>query len=137
MKNSIEILEHRVGEKTADFPYCNYPLFFPKKNIPLVGIPYQFQKIICDINSGKLDAWLASKYVPRLTEPCHQLGGEPYLVNTPIFPTCPICGTDMPFILSISDDSGTREGFTGNRYVQMLFHICVGCCVISSYQICD
>jgi hypothetical protein len=135
--NAIEVLEYKVGQIVLDFPYDNYPIFFPEKRVQLIKIPRQFQKIICDVNSSTLDFWLASKYVPQLVEPCHQFGGEPYLVNIPMSLICPICGIDMPFILSISDNSGTREGFTGNEYVQMIFHICVNCCIISVYQICD
>ncbi len=135
--NQIKILHYRLGASEPDFPYCNYPAFFPQRNLYFVRISEQSQKIICDVNSQQVDFWLASQHNSQLIRPQHQLGGEPYFVNSPYQLICPLCNSAMPFLLSVSDHSGTHAGFTGNEYVQMIFHLCNPCQVISAYQMCD
>jgi hypothetical protein len=74
-----------------------------------------------------------------LEEPSHQVGGEPYLIqqNLETRIECVDCGGTMPFFACIGDDAFGKGKFTGNPYVQVVFHFCPRCEVICAYQQCD
>lgn len=43
---------------------------------------------------------------PDLSEPYHQVGGEPYFIQKPEVLSCPECGKDMFFLASIGNSNG-------------------------------
>jgi len=135
--NKIKIVQYQKGGVESDFPYSNYPLFFPEKRVQLIQIEPWSQKTVHEVNMKTIDEWNVLQNQPKLVKPQHQVGGEPYLVNEVQNVKCKKCNHLMPFLALIADDSGTNEGFTGNEFVQVLFHYCLKCGMMAAYQICD
>lgn len=137
--NEIKILKYKPGKESDDFPYENYPVFFPGRQAYLVKMSELEQDIITKLNGGKLDSWAAEQLLPNVScEPSHQIGGEPYLVQGMVVKlTCPVCCNIMDFFAAIGDDAPDDKSFTGNPYVQVIYHFCRECCVFGVYQQCD
>lgn len=128
------------------FPYANYPLNFPRAYIRLIPLMEEQQTTIKSVNRGEIDYYDLSPELQNLCTPAHQIGGEPYLVQqNPDYQhqvlrewvTCPICHRIMPFLAAIGDKTVNRKGFTGNEYVQVLFHYCACDHVVSAFNQCD
>jgi hypothetical protein len=59
--------------------------------------------------------------------------------------SCPVCSTEMPLLAAICDDATGNDpfgvevenSFVGNGGVQMIFHLCRECSVVSAYHSCD
>lgn len=136
--NEIKILEYKKGSIVKDFPYENYPLFFPRRIALLEKISSREQEIIHRINTGELDELIMMKKVPNLCRPRHQVAGEPYLIQSyENSLTCPECNQRMPFLAAIADDCVDPRGFTGNQFVQALFFYCIECSIVGAMQRCD
>lgn len=132
----IDILEYRKGQSYDDFPYEDYPLYFPKANAMLEQIPTEDQEIIKRLNRDAIDVWEVNRSRPDLARPRHQVGGEPYLVQQNIEDEirCLICGENMPFLATVGDQAPDGMRFTGNEFVQVLFHCCRKCNLVAAYQ---
>ena len=132
----IDILDYRKGQSYDDFPYRNYPVYFPKANAVLEQIPNGDQEIIRMLNRDAIDSWEVIRSRPDLAKPRHQVGGEPYLVQQNVYDEirCLICGKSMPFLAAIGDEALDGIGFTGNEFVQVLFHFCRKCNLVAAYQ---
>ena len=73
----------------------------------------------------------------------HQIGGRPFIDN-PQSLACPTCSKEMPLLAAICNDATGNDPwqeesktFTGNGGVQMIFHFCRDCSVVSAYHSCD
>lgn len=74
----------------------------------------------------------------------HQIGGYPFIYN-PQRTRCPDCAEDMPLWGHICDDAtgnstnGVKaaDSFVDNCGVQMVFHFCRKCSIVSAYHSCD
>jgi len=74
----------------------------------------------------------------------HQVGGYPLIYN-PSKAFWPDCSTEMPLLASICNDAAGNnpfndqeaETFTGNGGVQMVFHFCRACSIVTAYHSCD
>ena len=118
----IELLEYTKGPRQSDFPYENYPVFFPRIEVELEALTAQEQMIINKINSQQDDPISLEDQFPRLAVPRAQVGGEPRLMQWPLPEyLCPICGGSMPLLAAVGDENGSARGFTGNEFVQMIF----------------
>jgi hypothetical protein len=135
----IELIRYGVGGAASDFPYEDYPIYFPGSRAVLVELSGEEQETLHRINLQELDAWGIEETHPQLSVPHHQVGGEPYLVqrNPEDQLACVVCGQPMPFLAAIADAALDPRGFTGNPYVQVLFHYCTQCQVIGAFQVCD
>jgi hypothetical protein len=134
---AIEVLQFTQGRAYTDFPYENYPDAFAPQFMDLSPLSANDQKIILELNDRS-----ARRTSPHrrtiLDSPRHQVGGIPRLVQEEEFSlTCPHCAGEMPMFASIADDNGTPSGFTGNPYVQVVYHLCRACWVVSCYNISD
>jgi hypothetical protein len=79
-------------EDEEDFPYDNYPVFFPGADISLKKIPKRIQGIITKLNSVGQEDYSREGEEDRYARPMHQIGGEPYLVQSDYTPSqCPEC----------------------------------------------
>lgn len=137
-QNSINVIQFIKGKPVEDFPYGNYPEFFPEGRIRLRKIPKDIQSLIENINSKKIDEFDVEKKNEKYIKPAHQFGGEPYLIDGKLeIVFCPKCSLQMPFLASIADDCIDSRGFTGNSYVQIVYLICISCWVVGAYQRCD
>ncbi len=136
---SVVLLEWGHGGAQTDFPYENYPVHFPGAPALLVPIPDVVQTILMLLNVGEINAYAIHKRHPDLARPRHQFGGEPLLVqhNPDYEMTCSLCGRRMPFLASVGDDCLDPRGFTGNEWVQVIYHYCEHCRVIGVFQQCD
>ncbi len=138
-EGSIRLLQYGRGGAIRDFPYEDYPVHFPLAEAHLVQIPEADQRVIRQINTDEVD-WnaLHPKY-QELDKPRHQVGGEPYLVqrDRSYRMRCSMCAQPMPFLAAIADSCLDKRGFTGNPYVQVLFHYCRRCTVVGAFQQCD
>ena len=50
---------------------------------------------------------------------------------------CTLCGKDSPFIASIANETGGKENFYGQPYLQTIFHYCMPRHVVTAYLECD
>jgi len=136
-----EIVLIQYGQKpyVDDFPYPNYPLAFPQARAMLLRITPEAQRYITLINADEMEEGEEPESYHDLTWPQHQVGGEPYLVqhNPEYRMDCPICGRRMPFLASIADNCLDPRGFTGNDFVQVIYHYCPVCYVVGAGNWCD
>jgi hypothetical protein len=136
-EDRIEILHYRQGPAYADFPYANYPAYFPARLFELRKITSEEQKTIAAVNRRRLKRSTIHDDRPDLVRPLHQFCGEPYLVNSPREVTCPVCHGEMPVYASASDETMSERGFVHSNFVQVLFHLCAPCAVVTAYQLAD
>ncbi len=129
---SVELLKWGKKGVERDFPYPDYLIFFPHTPVDL--------KALLPIEQHTLELLNRGIEPPRdlayLEEPSHQVGGEPYLLQQNLETTieCVGCGAAMPFLGCIADDAFGKGKFTGNPYVQVVFHFCPRCEVICAYH---
>ncbi len=130
----VEIVSFQLGEPELDFPYPEYPESFPKRIAVLEDMAADWQQAIILLNEGR------RKECKEIFQfPIHQIGGIPYLVQFDRdfrFP-CPRCGENMPFFATVGDDAGDGRCFTGNKSVQVIYHLCHRCLIVGAYQSCD
>jgi hypothetical protein len=146
----VEFLQYGQGGQETDFPYSDYPVYFPQRYVRLRAIPGAIQGAILVKNSGKISTTYSEpgaipEYEPTgerpeseidLTgqEPWHQIGGQPLFLDTYWRMKCPLCDGRMPFLAAIGDESGAEKGFTENPYVQVLYHVCPECWCVGAYH---
>lgn len=137
--HEIEILLYEKGKKYVDFPYASYPEYFPLAEMDLIAINDIEQTIIHKLNSNEINQYLDLKLeLQYLTEPSHQIGGEPYLVQKELEKVhCCLCNAPMHFFASVANNCTDRRGFVGNDYVQVIFYFCKTCDVLCAIQMCD
>ena len=133
----LEIIKYTKGPTETDFPYENYPLFFPRVGVGLKVLTPDEQAIIERVNRRDIEAFgLAREF--GLSVPRSQVGGEPRLLQWPLRPChCPVCGSKMPLLASVGNQTGGALGFTGNDFVQTVFFLCDPCIVVTAYNMCD
>lgn len=139
---SIEIL-HYLDRYSDCFgpsgPYEGYTGVFPESRVGL--------RALSDVEQGIARQILVGEIVPEeyryLTEPVHQIGGFPMIYN-PQEVACPACAQGAPFFATICDNAVGEQSqfdpllsFTGNCGVQMVFHWCTSCAVMTAYHSCD
>ena len=80
----------------------------------------------------------------HLTDPVHQIGGFPMIYNEWDNITCPLCRNAVPFLATICDSAEGQQApldpnksFVDNFGVQMVFHYCGPCRVVTAYHSCD
>jgi len=129
----IDIVVYAEGGCVDDFPYENYPQYFPERCFYLDYLPPSERMLIAAVNK---DQQLWSSLPASLQYPKHQIGGEPLMIDGGGV-TCPLCGEPMPLLGVLGDASGTTVGFTGNPFVQTVFHLCRSCSCVSVFQRCD
>jgi hypothetical protein len=150
--NSIKILEYQKGlweddgPNCSDFPYEPYPEYFPEAKAQLVKVSERYQAFICSVNTEGRDAIEDLPYdiYRDVTDPKHQLGGEPYLIqgfcnerSGGEARTCPICRQTHPFFATVADYASGGLSLCGNSCVQVVFHYCPRCQVVGAYHECD
>jgi len=129
----------------SDGPYDGYMGVFPLCHVALEPISDEDQQKLCQwAESNEGDTEDDVEALDRLATPRHQVGGYPFIAN-PERTSCPECGQDMPLLATICDDStgndpwGREEkvSFAGNGGVQMIFHLCRECSIVTAYHCCD
>ena len=134
-ENEIEILEYEKGGVELDFPYENYPLYFPYRNAWLEQISDKEKVIISKINLGQESFEETKRINPKLFKPQHQIGGEPILPQCELDNLkCPSCNSSMPFLATIGNECDHPEGFCGNDYVAVVYYLCGSCSVVGVLQ---
>lgn len=146
-QSKVIILEYGITPFTKGFPYKNYPIYFPKARALLHQLKPDVQQYIRRLNREDFAEYELPEQYQDLDVPRHQIGGEPYLIqHNPdyifdkvygVSMDCPICGNLMPFFAAIGDHCTDPRGFTGNEFVQVLFHYCSQCCVVAAFNQCD
>jgi len=132
---AVEIVACGTGGVEPDFPYADYPVFFPGSRASLVKMTDGAQTAIRAYNSGRSRYPDLHSSHPDASRCRHQIGGEPFLIQrNPGYPQamaealkCSKCGKSMPFLASIADDCVDRRGFTGDTSAQVLYHLCRKC----------
>jgi hypothetical protein len=136
----VTLLRCRKGSRTSDFPYENYPDFFPLSDVRLLPISSRTAQLIKAVNEG------ADTYpwrYRRASTPCHQVGGIPYILQGTDYQDgdkdllCPTCHQRMSLLATIGDRCLDPRGICGNTYVQVLFHLCSHHGTIAAIQQCD
>ena len=133
----LEIITYTKGPVQTDFPYDNFPPFFPRVGVDLKALSPDEQAIIERVNRRESGALALARQF-HLTVPRSQVGGEPRLMQWPLRTcVCPVCGTSMPLLASIGNDTGSALRFTDNDFVQTVFFLCDTCTVVTAYNMCD
>jgi hypothetical protein len=138
----VSLLQCERGAPETDFPYSEYPVYFPGAPARLMEITDEVQQVLHRFNLGEYDDICEHRLLKeddRLLECRHQFGGEPLLIqqDTEYQLQCPTCEAPMPFLCSIGDDCLDARGFCENAYVQVIYHYCAPCRVIRAFQQCD
>jgi hypothetical protein len=116
LADRIDLLGYGQGGVVKDFPYDDYPVFFPGATVTL-------HEILTNKEKGLILR--------------HQIGGEPLLIQPLAVLECPLCGVEMPFLASIADDCLDIRGIAGDDGVQVIYEYCRRCHVVGAYQRCD
>lgn len=138
--DAIEVLQYGQGGVQVDFPYEDYPLFFPSAAIALNAITpdeqgtlnrlnrrFETGEPISQILGQRRDLWCVR----------HQIGGLPFLTQELMMLECPLCNVEMSFLASVANNCLDTRGLAGDDGVQVLYHYCRKCCVIGVYQMVD
>ncbi|MGB5618431.1 MAG: hypothetical protein WBM78_16420 [Desulfobacterales bacterium] len=134
----IKLIRYTSGGVDKDFPYKNYPIYFPLNHAKLIELSDLEQETISKINADEIKPSEVRKIDKNLSIPQHQIGGEPYLPQQELDKLiCPKCSNDMPFFVSIGNDSWGDKRFTSNDYVEVVYYYCERCSIIGSLQQCD
>ncbi len=141
---TIELLQVAPRQPTMEFgsegPYDGYTGVFPYRQVGLQQQTADEQRMLTARQSDDSDG----DDDDELFSPRHQVGGYPLIYN-PGKVFCPVCSVEMPLLAAICDDATGNDpfgvepehSFAGNGGVQMLFHFCRGCSVVSAYHSCD
>jgi hypothetical protein len=144
-EGSIKILKLPPRQPKAEHglegPYDGYSGVFPHRQISLEFVSAEAQLT--------LRQWWQStdgdtERLGDLAEPRHQVGGYPFIYN-PCRTKCPECDQDMPLFAAVCNDASgndpwktkSNETFVDNGGVQMIFHFCRKCSIVSAYSSCD
>src|SRR6266571_7451534 len=135
----VTLLRYVQGPPEDDFPYEDYPDFFPQAPARLVQITGEAQEVLRQQNSGRRVQSALAWNNPELLEPRHQYGGEPLLLqqDTEYRVECPVCGEPMPFLANIGADCLDPRGFVDDEFVQVLYHYCPGCQAVAAFNEAD
>lgn len=141
----VEVLSFKAGfsqrSECPNWPYEDkpYPDEFPERTAWLKPLSKSDSELIVKINRDNMSPWDLNPLTRRLGKIQHQLGGKPYLVQGAIHlpPMCLDCRRQMPLFASIANGNGYLQGFTGEEFVQHLFHICPKCSVVAAYHTID
>lgn len=140
---SVEVLQVPPRQPGVEFglegPYDEYIGVFPLRQVALQSITADEENKLLARQSSDSDDGDDDLYSPR-----HQVGGYPFIYN-PSKTFCPSCSTEMPLLATICDDATGNDpfgvepenSFTGNGGVQMVFHFCRACSVVSVYHSCE
>jgi hypothetical protein len=136
--SGIEVLDMLEREPQADFPYEQYPAFFPQYGVTPQSLTADQQLIIKKLNRREGDPISLAAEFPALEVPRAQVGGEPRLLQWPLAqPSCPVCTRATKLLATFGNANQTRRGFTDNAYVELLFHLCEACTVIVTENMTD
>jgi hypothetical protein len=128
------------SEHGPDGPRDGYTGEFVHRRVSLDGIGQEEQARYKDFWNS-IDA---DPYDCGVDTIGHQVGGFPFIYN-PCRTKCPSCTEDMPLLASICDDATGNspdsvsecDSFVGNCGVQMVFHFCRKCSIVTGYSSCD
>jgi hypothetical protein len=141
-EDECKVLACAAGPKDDEFPYADYPRWFPE--VPMEFLPLSkslAQNIELDeqlsiASPTKIEKKFSRSELDVITTPRHQLGGTP-LRFTDSNPICPLCQTAMQFLMTIADSSTDPRGFVGYVDAQVVYHLCPKCSVLTATQECD
>lgn len=135
----IEYLKEYDGVFGPEGPYDGYTGKFREVCVGLEALTEEEEELALLVWAGAE----SPPGKPHLGDIQHQIGGFPTIFN-PQEPNCPGCGAPAPFLATICDNAegqGLQEDvmktFTDNCGVQMVFHYCGPCRVITAYHSCD
>jgi len=131
----VEVPPAWEGQFGPAGPYDGYTGQYALKRVGLIPLPEQEQT---RQKSAQLDMDLAFE---MLSEQKHQVGGFPVIANSQDI-TCPVCRKESALLSVICDDASgnepggvpPEESFTDYSAVQMVFHFCRDCSVVSAYH---
>lgn len=133
----IRWVSYLRGGVERDFPYPDYPPAFPGTGLELEALSREDQATLIRLNEGSLDPSKLDVSRAPLCQPAHQIGGEPFFVQSPPAELCPVCWEPMLFLASVADATLDGRGFTGNSGVQQLYMLCRKDRIVTTLQQCD
>jgi hypothetical protein len=129
--DAVTVLRRVAASRPPRLPYRNHPTAFPAAPARLIALPAEVEA-----HHRKLNRTMAARgaeadeaHLPR-----HQVRGEPLLLARSRIVTCPRCRKRMSFLAAIADDCLDPRGFTGERFSQVLFHVCQPCRIVGAYR---
>jgi hypothetical protein len=131
--DAVHLLKYKRGPAYEDFPYQEYPIAFPARRFLLRPLSDEEQSIVLARNRGALETSDPRNDRVDLTRPQHQIGGVPQLSQQLRDLVCPKCSSPMPFFASVCDETMTERPFVETEFVQLIYHLCRGCRVVSVY----
>ena len=142
---AIEVLQVPPRQPQSEFglkgPYDGYTGVFPHLQIALQALTVEEQNKLL---ARRSDDFGDDDADDNLYSARHQVGGHPF-INNPASVSCPVCSIEMPLLAAVCDDATGNDpfgvdpenSFVGNGGVQMVFHFCRACSVMSAYHSCD
>jgi len=139
---AVQILELPPRQPDNEFgpagPYEGYTGRFPHHRVGLVPLKALEQQILVVMQEGGAEADYEAYFG-------HQVGGSPFIYN-PQERSCPRCSKAMPLLASICDNASDSDDFPvdpsltfadSGGGVQIVFHFCRDCSIVSAYHSCD
>ncbi|MEI7577774.1 MAG: hypothetical protein WCK51_12850 [Armatimonadota bacterium] len=138
----FKLLKCATGPKEDDFPYEDYPRWFPEARVDFQPMPAQLAHQIeqyqdlSENEPDRINKFFTFSERDHVSTPRHQLGGTPFRFENSV-PTCPLCSRQMQFLMTVANSSTDPPEFVGNDYVQVVYHLCVTCSVVTATHECD
>lgn len=138
MDGSLVVLQYGRGPGDGAL-YPGYPDHFPGASARLLQISDATQEVLCKINRGDPEVDELQFELPALGVPQHQIGGEPFLIQSVLERRviCPKCRSTMPLFASVGNNCLHPDGIMGDDYVQLLYYYCTTCCVVGAFNQAD
>jgi len=124
-ESSVRVVEYTAGPPTGD-PYEGYSRTFPRRDVDLIALSEEEQDALIRINATDYTMDLFEQY-PALYGVHHQVGGEPWLLQSLDPVICSVCGIHLPLFASVGNNTFSPNSFMENDWVQVLFHVCRPC----------
>jgi len=119
-EDGVTILAFEGGNPERDFPYADYPVYFP-------GIRFSLVPVI-EPTLTELGDW--NERTGTVEVPRHEFGGQPRTWQPISAPICMLCNHPMDYLANFGDTNTDSRGFTNNIGAMMLFFMCRTCSVI-------
>ncbi|MCB1018978.1 MAG: hypothetical protein H6509_01165 [Bryobacterales bacterium] len=136
----VSYLKEYSGAFGPEGPYDGYTGVFPEARASLRPLTDEEEERVLLLRAEQVDETPEDRL---LNDVCHQIGGFPMIFNEMEEVLCPACSAPAPFFATICDNVGCQGNnysaehtFTGNIGVQMVFHWCGPCSVMTAYHSC-